>query len=36
MDIREVVWGDVDWINLAVDRDQWQALMNIVTNLQVP
>jgi hypothetical protein len=28
VDLREMRWGSVDWINLAKDRDQWQALMN--------
>jgi hypothetical protein len=27
---------DVDWIHLAQDKDQWQALVNMVMNLQVP
>jgi uncharacterized protein (DUF779 family) len=36
VEIREIMWGDIDWINLAVDRDQWQALMNVVMNLWVP
>jgi len=33
MDIRENGWEGVDWIHLAQDRDQWQALVNIVMNL---
>jgi hypothetical protein len=28
--------GGMDWINLAQDRDRWQALVNEVINLQVP
>jgi len=28
--------GGTDWIYLAQDRDRWQALVNVVTNLQVP
>jgi hypothetical protein len=26
----------VEWIHLAQDGDQWQALVNAVMNLQVP
>jgi hypothetical protein len=36
MDLREIGWGVMDWIDLAQDRDQWRALGNIVMNLQVP
>jgi hypothetical protein len=36
MDLRAVRWEVVDWIHLAQDRDQWQALMNMVMNIQVP
>jgi hypothetical protein len=36
MDLREIGWGGVDWIDLADDRDQWRALMNTVMNLRVP
>jgi hypothetical protein len=30
IDLRENGWGDVDWILLAQDRDQWQALVSMV------
>jgi hypothetical protein len=36
MDLREVGWGGVDWIDLAQDRDRWRALMYMVMNLRVP
>jgi hypothetical protein len=36
MDLREIGWDDVDWIDMAQDRDQWRALVNTVLNLQVP
>jgi hypothetical protein len=36
MDLGEVGWGDVDWIDLAKDRNRWRALVNSVLNLRVP
>jgi hypothetical protein len=36
MDLREIGWGGVDWIDLARDRDQWRALVNTVMILLVP
>jgi hypothetical protein len=33
---RETGFGDVDWIDLAQDRDRWRALVNTEMNLQVP
>jgi hypothetical protein len=35
MDLREIGWGCMDWINLAQDRDQWTALVHTVMNLGV-
>jgi hypothetical protein len=35
MDLREIGWGSVDWIQLAQDRDWWQALVHVVMNLWV-
>jgi hypothetical protein len=32
---RGIAWGDMDWIDLAQDREQWWALVNIVMNLPV-
>jgi hypothetical protein len=32
MDLREIRWDDMDWIDLAQDRDQWRALVNKVMN----
>jgi hypothetical protein len=36
MDLREIGWGGMDWIDLAQDRDQWRALLNALMNLRVP
>jgi hypothetical protein len=36
MDIREMEFGDVDWIHLAQDRDRWRAVANTLINLRVP
>jgi hypothetical protein len=36
MDLREIGFGDVDWIHLAQHRDRWRALANTVINLRVP
>jgi hypothetical protein len=36
MDLREIGWDGMDWIDLAQDRDQWKALVNTVMNFRVP
>jgi hypothetical protein len=36
MDLREIGWDGVDWVDLAQDRDQWRALVNTAKNLRVP
>jgi hypothetical protein len=36
MDLREIRWSGVDWIDLAQDRDQWRALVKKVMTLRVP
>jgi hypothetical protein len=35
MDLREIGWIGVDWIQLAQDRNRWRAFVNIVMNLRV-
>jgi hypothetical protein len=34
--LQEVGCGDMEWIDLAQDRDRCLALMNAVMNLRVP
>jgi hypothetical protein len=36
MDLREIGWGGMDWIDLAQIRDHWRALVNTIMNLRVP
>jgi hypothetical protein len=36
MDLREIGWDGVDWIDMAQGRDQWRAIVNTVLNLRVP
>jgi hypothetical protein len=35
MDVQEVGWGGVDWIDMVQDRDRWRAVVNAVMNLRV-
>jgi hypothetical protein len=35
MDLREIGWGSVDWIQMDQDRDLWRALVNTVMNIRV-
>jgi hypothetical protein len=37
--MRCILWKwerGMDWIDVAQDKDRWQALVNVVTNLQIP
>jgi hypothetical protein len=34
MDLREIGWDGMDWIDLSQDRDQWRALVNTIINLR--
>jgi hypothetical protein len=36
MDLREIGWDGMDWIDLVQDRGRWRVLVNTVMNLRVP
>jgi hypothetical protein len=36
IDLREIRWDGMDWIDLAQDRDRGRAYVNAVMNLRVP
>jgi hypothetical protein len=36
MNLKEIGWDGRDWIDLAQDREQWRALVNVVMNHRVP
>jgi len=36
MDVQEVGWRGMDWMDLAQDRDRWRVLVNAVMNLRAP
>jgi hypothetical protein len=36
MDLGELGWDGMDWIDLTQERDRWRALVNTVINLSVP
>jgi hypothetical protein len=35
MDLREIGWRGLEWIQLAQDRDRWRAVVSAVMNLRV-
>jgi hypothetical protein len=35
MNLQEVGYGGMDWIDLAQDRDRWRVLVNVVMNPRV-
>jgi hypothetical protein len=36
MDLTEIGWDNMDWIDLVQNRDQWRALVDTAINLRVP
>jgi hypothetical protein len=36
MNLREIGWGGMDWIDLVQDRNQWRILVNKAMKVQVP
>jgi hypothetical protein len=35
MDLAEIGWDGVDWVDMAQDRDQLRTVVNTVMNLRV-
>jgi hypothetical protein len=35
IDLREIGWSDMDWMNLAQDRAHWRVFVNRVMNFRV-
>jgi hypothetical protein len=35
MDLRGIGWGDLDWIQLAQDRERRRAVVSAVMNLRI-
>jgi hypothetical protein len=36
IDVRQIGWNGMDWIDLAQNRDQWRVLVNAEMNLRIP
>jgi hypothetical protein len=36
MDLRDIGWVGMDWVDLDQERDQRKALVNTVMNLRLP
>jgi hypothetical protein len=35
VDLREIGWEGMEWIQIAQDRDWWHAFVNTVMNLRI-
>jgi hypothetical protein len=35
INLTEIRWDDMDWINVVQDSDQWRVIVNMVMNLRV-
>jgi len=35
VDLQEVGWGGMDWIDMAQDRERWRTVVNAVMNLMI-
>jgi hypothetical protein len=36
INLKEIGWGGMDWIDMAYNRDQWRAFVNTIMNVRVP
>ena len=36
MNIQKMGWTEMDWTDMAQDRDGWRAIVNTVMNIWVP
>jgi hypothetical protein len=36
MNLQEVGWGGMAWIELAKDKDKWRAALNAVMSFLIP
>jgi hypothetical protein len=36
MDLREIGWNSMDWIDLAQDENQWRSVVSMIMDLCVP
>jgi hypothetical protein len=36
MDLREIRWDGMDWVDLSQNREQWRVLVNTIMKLRVP